>query len=85
MSGHGGMLNIVVSDPVVHREEDGTWLLSVINADGDRVAIAAIEFLGEDDTGQVHAGPTTLHPQGVAIFGGQYDAGSELDSPMIIL
>lgn len=85
MTGHGGLLRISLGDPVLHREDDGRWLLSARRADGQRIPVADIEHFTQDHTGVVQAGATTLTEQGVAIFDGQYPAGTALDSPTITL
>lgn len=85
LTGHGGLLHITVADPVVHREDDGRWLISACGNDGERVPLADIDQLAEDESGLVHAGTTTLTAAGAQIFGGQYPPGSTLDSPLIRL
>jgi len=82
MSGHAGSLRIVLAEPVLHREESGRWLLSARGA-GGRTPIAEIDCFIDDGSGVVWGGTTTLTPDGVAVFGGQYPAGSLLDSPFI--
>lgn len=85
MTGHGGLLRISLGDPVIHREDDGRWLLSARRADGQRIPVADIEQFTQDHTGLVQAGVTTLTEQGVSVFDGQYPAGTTLDSPTITL
>lgn len=85
MTGHGGLLCVTLGDPVIHREDDGRWLLSACRADGQRIPVADIEQFTQDQTGVVQAGVTTLTEEGVAIFDGQYPAGTRLDSPTITL
>lgn len=85
LTGHGGLMRISLSDPVIHRESDGRWLLSACRADGERFPVADIDQFTQDDSGLVQAGVTTLTAEGVPIFGDQYAAGTVLDSPTITL
>jgi hypothetical protein len=91
-TGHGGILDTTVANPVLVVRPDGTGLLlldvSGPTMEGDEVTVTEAEFLDVDLTGQnltpvdgvitIDAAPTTLTADGAVAFP-NYEAGSEFD------
>ena len=91
-TGHGGILDTTVANPVLVVRPDGTGVLlldvSGPTMEGDEVTVTEAEFLDVDLTGQnltpvdgviaIDAAPTTLTADGAVAFP-NYEAGSEFD------
>jgi hypothetical protein len=91
-TGHGGILDTTVANPVLVLQPDGTGLLlldvSGPTMEGDEVTVTEAEFLDVDLTGQnltpvdgvitIDAAPTTLTADGAVAFP-NYEVGTEFD------
>jgi hypothetical protein len=97
-TGHGGILDTTVANPVLVVRPDGTGILlldvSGPTMEGDEVTVTEAEFLDVDLTGQnltpvdgvitIDAAPTTLTEDGSVAFP-NYEAGSEFDPLTVTL
>lgn len=73
LTGHGGMMRVVLADPSIVETDDG-WVLELGDGAGDRRAFATIAaFDGIDGTG------LALTAAGSDLFAGPYPAGTPLD------
>lgn len=92
-SGHDGVLNLVMKNPTIELNGDGTGRLLLDaksnNAQGElvideaQVYIGKIEGIGQTDpasgTLSINQAPAVLTGEGAAAFGGFYASGDELD------
>lgn len=93
-TGHEGILNLVLADPIVHFGADGTTLLldvrsndtsGALTVDEQDVEFATVplEIAGAIEPGGAQSwpglAPVVLTEAGAAAFGGFYAAGDELD------
>jgi hypothetical protein len=97
-TGHGGILDTTVANPVLVVRPDGTGILlldvSGPTMEGDEVTVTEAEFLDVDLTGQdltpvegvitIDAAPTTLTADGAVAFP-NYEAGSDFDPLTVTL
>jgi hypothetical protein len=97
-TGHGGILDTTVANPVLVVHSDGTGILlldvSGPTMEGDEVTVTEAEFLDVDLAGQnltpvdgvitIDAAPTTLTADGAVAFP-NYEAGSEFDPVTVTL
>lgn len=96
-TGHGGILDTTVANPVVVVRPDGSGLLLLDvtgpTMEGDEVSVVEAEFLDIDLTGQnltaidgvitIDAAPTTLTADGAVAFP-NYKAGSAFDPITVV-
>jgi hypothetical protein len=96
-TGHGGILDTTVANPVlvVHPDGSGTLLLDVTGPtmEGDEVSVLGAEFVDVDLTGQdltpvdgiitIDAAPTTLTDDGAVAFP-NYETGSAFDPITVV-
>jgi hypothetical protein len=96
-TGHGGILDTTVANPIVVVRPDGSGLLlldvSGPTMEGDQVSVVEAEFLDIDLTGQnltpvdgvitIDAAPTTLTADGAVAFP-NYEAGSAFDPITVV-
>jgi hypothetical protein len=83
LTGHGGLLNVVIADPAVERGADG-WTLSIADPDvaGDRLVFATLEGVTENDSG-LTVDSAALTEAGSDLFFGPYTRGTPLDAPAV--
>jgi len=82
ITAHGGIMDVTLADPAVVPDGD-RWLLTVAGPAGaDRLAVASIESLTEQDGFLVAAG-TAMTAAGADLFAGPYGPGTPLDDPFI--
>ncbi|MCX6497841.1 MAG: HtaA domain-containing protein [Arthrobacter sp.] len=78
--GHFGMSLGHIIDPWVEKHEEGTYL-SVVRWPGQSHRITIADLHGNPQNGQSGA---TLTLEGTEVFGGVYQAGTELDPVSIV-
>lgn len=89
LSGHGGMLQLVVEDPwlVPGASDADPWALTIADAyePGSRLPFATFARLDADDDGGATARGTRLTAEGADLFlAGPYSEGTELDDPRVV-
>jgi hypothetical protein len=83
MTGHGGLLNVVIAAPTLEHGPDG-WTLTIADPDvpGDRLVFATLEGVAETDGGLTVAS-AALTESGADLFFGPYTRGTPLDVPTV--
>ncbi|WP_166408768.1 HtaA domain-containing protein [Labedella phragmitis] len=84
MTGHGGLLNVVIGDPAIEHGTDG-WTLTIADPDvpDDRLVFATLEGIEESDAGLTVASAALTEP-GADLFFGPYTRGTPLDAPTVV-
>jgi hypothetical protein len=84
MTGHGGLLNVVIADPALERGSEG-WTLTIADPDvpGDRLVFATLEGVTETGAG-LTVGSAALTESGADLFFGPYTRGTPLDAPSVV-
>jgi hypothetical protein len=84
LTGHGGMMRVVVADPRLVETAAG-WELTIRDdeAPSGRMRFATVAALVHDEDGRAASG-TRLTEDGADLFFGPYTAGTPLDDPRVL-
>lgn len=86
LTGHGGMMRIVIRDPSLVRR--GTWwVLTIADVDepSGRLDFARMPEMVASGPGVLRARGTVLTASGADLFFGPYRDGTQLDDPVVVL
>lgn len=85
LTGHGGMMRVVVADPCLVETAAG-WDLTVRDDEdpSGRMRFATVDALTPDGDGGRTASGTRLTQDGADLFFGPYTAGTPLDDPRVL-
>lgn len=86
LSGHGGLLHLVIAEPSILIGDAGSILtIADPHLPGERLAFATIDRLLPDTAGDLVAQGTRLSAEGAELFfAGPYTEGYALDNPRIV-
>ncbi|GAA1720472.1 hypothetical protein GCM10009809_15230 [Isoptericola hypogeus] len=84
LTGHGGMMRVVLADPRLVPAAPG-WELTVRDDEdpSGRLRFATVEAFEPDDGGVRRAAGTRLTAEGADLFFGPYTEGTPLDDPRV--
>ncbi|KAA9089716.1 HtaA domain-containing protein [Microbacterium radiodurans] len=82
LTGHSGMMRVVIADPHLARIGDG-WALTIDDGTGERLHFADVAGLDDRADGSRVGRSTLLTADGAELFFGPYRAGTALDDPIV--